>query len=469
MAKSGASQNTSRLVEGNVGRSIRSLMFPMMIGMLSLISYNIVDTYFIGQIGTLELAAISFTFPVSFIVGAIVMAFGIGTSAVCARLFGANEKEQVERVATHAIFLGVLVSAAVIAAGILTIEPVFRLLGADETTMPIIKRYMEIYYLGGVFLVIPMIATSVLRAAGNAKVPAMIMTTCALINIVLDPILIFGFAGIPALNVEGAAIATVLSNAGSMVASLYFVCFKYKIIRFRALWLDQMIDSWKRILHVGLPSLASSLITPITTAFITFQIAQFGQEAVAGFGIASRVEGLSLLAIMALSGAVTPFVGQNFGGQRFDRIQAGITWCYRFSLFYGLFVAATMALLCGFIAGLFTDNQQVIAVATMHMLIVPLSYFALGVSIVVNSAFNAIGQPMPAMWVSLSRTVMVYAPLAFVLAQVWGIPGIFIAAFTANIITGVVGYFWLRHAFNKLQMQIETMRSEAAPTEVKAG
>ncbi len=437
------------LTQGPVGQSIRSLMVPMLVGMVSLLSYNIADTYFVGQLGTMELAAISFTFPVSFIVGAVTLGFGIGTASVCARLFGAKKLDDVERVVVHAMMLGIVTGLTIITIGLTTIDPLFTLLGADDTTLPVIHRYMRIYYWGGIFLVVPMISNSVLRASGNAKTPAKIMTAAAIINIILDPILIFGLFGFPRLDVEGAAIATVLANAGTMVASIGAIMFKERLVTFRHLWLSEIFDSWRRILHVGLPSIASSLIAPITTAFITYQVARFGQEAVAGFGIASRVEGLMLMALMALSAAITPFVGQNFGGQQYDRVRLGVNWCSRFSLGYGLLAAGIMAVFSGHIAGLFTDDPTAIATAKLHMRIVPFSYLALGMAMTANSSFNAIGKPLPAMFVSLTRTILVYAPLAFLLAKLFGIIGIFAAACTANFIAGAVGQTWFRLAFAK--------------------
>lgn len=439
-----------RLTQGPVGASIRSLMLPMLMGMVALISYNIADTYFVGQLGTLELAAISFTFPVAFIVGAVTMAFGIGTSSVCARLFGADKREDVERVTIHAMLLGIIAGLIVVTVGLLTIDPLFTLLGADETTLPIIHRYMRIYYWGGIFLVVPMITNSVLRASGNAKTPAMIMTAAAVMNIILDPILIFGLFGAPRLEVEGAAIATVLANFGTMIASISAIIFKEHILTFRSFWPGLIMDSWRRILHVGLPSMASSLIAPMTTAFITYQVAQFGQTAVAGFGIASRVEGLTLIALIALSTAITPFVGQNFGAQAYDRVREGVRWSFRFSLFYGLAGAGILALTSSLIAGLFTDDPDAIAAANLHLRIVPLSYFALGAIMTVNSSFNAIGNPMPAMFLSLMRTMGLYAPLAFLFAHLFGLVGVFVAACTANLIAGGVGFIWLRRSLTRI-------------------
>jgi len=417
-----------RLTQGPVGESIRSLMLPMLIGMVALISYNLVDTYFVGQLGTIELAAISFTFPVSFIVGAVTMAFGIGTSSVCSRLFGANKLEDVERVAIHTIILGAATGLIVVTIGLLTIDPLFTLLGADDTTLPVIHRYMKIYYWGGIFLVIPMITNSVMRASGNAKTPAMIMTGSAIMNVILDP----------------------LSNAVTLCVSLGVVVFREHLITFRHLWPKLILDSWRRVLHVGLPSMTSSLIAPLTTAFITYQVAQFGQEAVAGFGIASRMEGLSLLAMMALSGAVTPFVGQNFGAQNYDRVDVGVRWCFRFSLIYGLIIAAFLAFTSAYIAELFTEDPKAIATANLHMRIVPLSYFLLGFAMTVNGAFNAIGKPMPAMFISLTRTILLYAPLAFLLTSLFGLVGVFVAACTANLSAGTLGFFWFRKVFKKV-------------------
>jgi len=437
------------LTEGEVGKSIRSLMMPMMIGMLALFSYNIADTYFVGQIGTMELAAISFTFPVSFIVGTVTMGLGIGTASVCSRLYGAKKFEDVERVAVHAMLLGVVAGLVIVTIGLTTIDPLFTLLGADDTTLPVIHRYMRIYYWGGIFLVVPMINNSVLRSSGNAKTPAMIMTAAAIFNIVLDPILIFGLLGAPRLGVEGAAIATVLANAGTLVASILAVTVKEHLISFKHLWIDKVFDSWQRILHVGLPSTASSLIAPITTAFITYQVAQFGQVAVAGFGVASRVEGLAMMPLMALSAAITPFVGQNFGGQQYDRVKQGVRWCYRFSIFYGLIVAGILAITSGMIAGVFTDNPQAIATAQMHMRIVPISYIALGFAMTANSSFNAIGKPLPAMFISLTRTILVYAPLAFLFAKMFGLIGVFAAACLANFIAGGLGRTWFQLLYAK--------------------
>jgi Na+-driven multidrug efflux pump len=190
--------------------------------------------------------------------------------------------------------------------------------------------------------------------------------------------------------------------------------------------------------------MASTVITPITTGFITYQVAQFGQEAVAGYGVASRVEGLILLVFMALSAGVAPFIGQNFGAQKFERVKNGFRWCYRFSLVYGSIAALLMAISCTIIAGWFTDNDIAISTAKLHMRIVPVSYLALGIAMTATSSFNAIGNPVPGMFVSLTRTILLYAPLAFLLANLFGLVGVFAAACIANVSAGGIGFVWFR-------------------------
>jgi Na+-driven multidrug efflux pump len=295
-----------------------------------------------------------------------------------------------------------------------------------------------------------MIANSVLRASGDAKRPAIIMTTAAVLNIAIDPVLIFGLFGFPRMEIAGAALGGVLANAVTLCASAYFVVYREKLVDFSRLAPELIMDSWRQILHVGLPSLTSSLVAPVTTAFITYQIATFGQESVAGFGMASRLEGMSLLAVMSLNGAMTPFVGQNFGAKRLDRVHEAINFAYRFALFYGITVAVIMQLFGGLITDLFGLTGEAKHTALLHMQIVPLSYMALGCAMAVNGSLNALRRPMAAMWVSLSRTVAVYAPLAWVLSQFFGIIGIFIAAASANFISGGIGVLWLRSILKEI-------------------
>ncbi len=433
------------------------MMAPMVIGLIVLITNSLVDAYFVSQLGSAPLAAVSYAFPVSFIVGAIAMGLGTGTSSLASRLFGAGNQEKVRQIATHSMLLGLIAGLCVVIFGLLTLEEVFSLLGADEQTMPFVKDYMEIYYWGGIFLVIPMIGNAVLRAGGDAKTPSVLMASTAVINAVLDPILIFGWFGFPALGIKGAALASVLANVVFLIASLSILIFRENLIQFRKNTVVAILHSWNQILHVGLPAIASNLIAPMSTALVTSLISSFGQSAVAGFGLASRLEAFIIIIFMALGGAIAPFVGQNFGAQKFDRLKQGFVFCVAFSFIYALFCIGFFILSVDTLLGFFTTDPEVIKTAKIQLLYCPWGYGFLGLAVIANGSFNAVGKPMPAMTISIGRTLLVYVPLAYWLASSMGIRGVFIAQVLANLLAGIVGFIWYQNVFKQLRLDHQTI------------
>ena len=440
----------AKLTSGPPSSAIVSMMAPMIIGLLVIIGNGLVDAYFIGQLGYAQLAAVSYAFPVWFILGGIVMGLGVGTSSLASRAIGAGNKTIVREIATHAMILSVLVGVFVITAGLLSIEQIFSLLGANEETMPYVKEYMEIYYWGGIFMAVPMIGNAVLRASGDAKTPSVLMASSAIINAVLDPILIFGWFGLPAMGVRGAALASVLANVVFLIASLIILIFRDDLIQFRNHSLKSIIESWKKILHVGLPAIASNLIAPLSTAFVTALISSYGQAAVAAYGLAGRLEAFIIVIIMALGGAMSPYVGQNFGAKRFDRLSSGFKFATQFTFVYSIFCIVFLYLSAEFFLGFFTSDPEVIRIAKIQLLYCPWGYGFLGLAAICNGSFNAFGKPMPAMVISISRTLVVYVPMAYLFAYLFGIRGVFIAQVLANILAGMVAVIWYRLIFRQL-------------------
>jgi Na+-driven multidrug efflux pump len=165
--------------------------------------------------------------------------------------------------------------------------------------------------------------------------------------------------------------------------------------------------------------------------------------------MAARIEGLMLMALMSLSAAMTPFTGQNFGAKNLERVRDGMNFAYRFCLVYGACVAVFLFVASGMLADVFGLDPEAKAAALLNLHIVPVSYMALGCSMSVNGALNALGRPMAAMFVSLSRTILVYAPLAWILSRAFGLVGIFIAAAVANFVAGGIGIAWFRLAFSE--------------------
>ena len=442
--------NAPKLTVGPVSGSILSMMLPMALGILVMIGNGLVDAYFIGQLGYAQLAAVSYAFPVWFVAAGIVMGLGTGTSSVLSRFIGAGDTKSVKQIATHSMILAVLAGAVVTAIGLLSIESLFGLLGANDETMPFVKSYMTIYYWGSLFLGIPFIGNSILRANGDAKTPSLLVAFSAIVNAVLDPILIFGWFGFPEMGVAGAALASVVSTVAFLLASLWVLIFRDNLLTSIGHSLSSMISSWKQVLHVGLPAIASNLIAPVSSALVTALVSTYGQEAVAAYGLAGRIEALVIVLLMALGGATAPYVGQNYGAKKFNRLVDGFKFSARFALFYSIFCILLLYFISSTILGVFTDNEDVIRLAMIQLMICPWGYGFLGIASICNGSFNAFARPLPAMTISISRTLVIYVPLAYLLAYYFGFQGIHIAQVLANIFAGCVAIVWYRKVFKEV-------------------
>ncbi|MGF1522444.1 MAG: MATE family efflux transporter [Leptolyngbyaceae cyanobacterium] len=438
-----------RLTEGPVGSQLIKLTLPMVWGVFAIIAFNLVDTYFVGQLGTAQLAAMSFTFPVVMTLGSLAMGLGIGASSVIARAIGEGDMRRVQRFTTNSLTLALTAVIVFVAVGLLTIDPLFEALGAGPEVMPFVRDYMQIWYFGMVFLVVPMVGNSAIRAAGNTLTPSIIMTLAAATNIVLDPLLITGALGFPRLELQGAAIATVISRALTLVAALLVLRFKENLLSMHLPDLEETLFCWRDILTVGLPAAASSMITPISIGVITSFLAVHGPAAVAGFGVASRLESFSLIAVMALSASMGPFVGQNWGAHQFGRVRLALRQSFLFCIGSGVAIALILGFSARALAALFNQDPEVIAIAAQYLWIVPISYGTAGIIQVANSAFNAMGKPIPSIVMTIARMFVLYIPLAYIGSRVAGPTGIFVAALVSNLAVGVGAYWWTRRTCDR--------------------
>ncbi|MEM8613910.1 MAG: MATE family efflux transporter [Cyanobacteria bacterium P01_H01_bin.105] len=430
------------LTEGPVGKKLIKLTIPMVWGVFAIIAFNLVDTYFVGQLGTAQLAAMSFTFPVVMTFGSLAMGLGVGASSVIARAIGEGDISRVQRFTTNSLTLALTAVILFVIVGLLTIDPLFKALGAGPDTLPYVRDYMRIWYFGMVFLVVPMVGNSAIRAAGNTLTPSIIMTLSAAVNIVLDPLLITGALGFPRLEIQGAAIATVIARATALVASLLILRFKENLLSTKFPDLEETLWCWKDILTVGLPAAASSMITPISIGVITSFLAIHGSAAVAGFGVASRLESFALITVMALSASIGPFIGQNWGAKEFDRVRLATRQSFLFCIGWGLLMTVCLGLGGRSLAALFNQDPSVIAVATQYLWLVPISYGTAGIIQVSSSAFNAMGKPIPSIVMTVARMFVLYIPLAYIGSRIAGPTGIFVAALLSNVIVGGGAYWW---------------------------
>ena len=431
-----------QLTEGNVGSTLVKLTIPMIWGVFAIIAFNLVDTYFVGQLGTKPLAAMSFTFPVVMTLGSLSMGLGVGASSVISRAIGEGDRQRVKKFTTNSLTLAVTAVVIFVIIGLLTIDPLFTALGATADILPLVRDYMQIWYFGMVFLVVPMVGNSAIRASGNTLTPSLIMIFAAAVNIALDPLLILGIGVFPRMELQGAALATVISRGTTLIAALFVLHFKEKMLYLKLPTIKDTLWCWKDILYVGLPAAASSMINPISIGVITSLLATFGAEAVAAFGVASRIESFALIAVLALSASIAPFVGQNWGAKKYARVGKALQLSFLFCLFWGLMAAAVLAVTAPTLVAFFNQNPDIVAIASRYLWIVPISYAAAGIIYVASSAFNALGKPIPSVVMTVARMFVLYIPLAYFGGQLYGVNGIFAAACISNLIVGIGAYVW---------------------------
>ncbi|MEM7430606.1 MAG: MATE family efflux transporter [Pseudomonadota bacterium] len=432
-----------KLTEGPVGRHLVDMTIPVLFGITTMMGQALIDTWFLGRVGVSALAAFGFCYPILMIVTSVAIGMGAGTSSVVARAIGSDDTARARRLATDSLLLSFLITALISFVGILTIDPLFRLLGAPEELLDPIRGFMTILYSGVPFVVVGLVGMASMRATGDTRLPSRLMIIGSILNVVLDPIFIFGLGPIPALGLNGAAVAGLIARGVVFVGALYLLRGRLNLISFNRPDPAQLRSSWRDILHVGIPAAGTNAIVPIATAIITRLVADYGPDAVAGFGVASRIESMVLVMFYALSAIIGPFVGQNLAAGRYDRMLESQRLCMWFCIAAGLVVAAVLAVCSSFLPQLFNDSESVTRVTTLFLITAPIGYAGYGVVMVVNASFNGMGKPMPGVVVSLLRTILLYVPLAL-LAEYWfGIQGIFAAYATANIVVGFVAYHWI--------------------------
>ena len=441
----------ARLTEGPVGRSLVLLALPMLGGTFAMTAFNLADTYFVSRLGTKPLAAMGFTFPVVMLIGCIVRGLGMGTTSVVSQVIGSGDRDTARRVTTHNLLLAFLLVVLFSAVGLATIGPLFRMLGASDEVLPLIREYMVVWYAGIAFMVIPMMANDIIRATGDTVWPSLIMVLGSAINVVLDPILIFGLLGCPRLGLRGAALATVIARGTTLVASLLVLHRRHHMIEFALSPLPAMWASWGRVLHIGIPSSATNLLLPISTGIIIRVVAGFGEEAVAACGAGGRMEMFAFMIPMALGVSLVPFIGQNWGAGRLDRVNQCRTYSNRFALYWGVCCAAVFMAVSNPMARLFSKDPRVVDILALYLGIVPLGYGMREIHRYVGFAFNAIGRPLSSAGINAMRVVGLLVPCTLLGARWLGLPGVLWGRVIADVAGACFALLWARWLFRNIE------------------
>lgn len=430
----------TNLVSEDIPSTLKRMTIPMILGMLMMMSFGLIDTFFVSLLGTDPLAAISFTFPVTFTVISLNIGLGIGTSAIIGKLQGSGGLTESRVYATGSLMLSALLVGSLALIGFLTIEPIFSLLNASPLLLPYITDYMGLWYLSSVFLSLPMVGNSVLRACGDTRTPSIVMATVGGINALLDPLFIFGFGPFPAMGIQGAALATLLAWLVGATWILYLLAIKRNLILPRLLSFQELKESSREILRIGLPAAGANMLTPIAGGVMTAIVASYGAEAVAAWGVGNRMESIASIVVLALSMTLPPFISQNMGANKLERVQKAYILSLKFVLFWQFFVFLAMWLLSGWIAMVFASESEVRQLIQLFLMIVPLGYGMQGIVILTNSSLNAMHRPMSALALSIVRLFVFFVPISIAGSYLFGLKGLYWGTVLANIAMAIVSF-----------------------------
>ncbi|MBT3426410.1 MAG: MATE family efflux transporter [Gammaproteobacteria bacterium] len=426
--------------EGAVHSHLIKLTGYMLLGFISIMTASLMETVYIGQVGTKQLAAISFTFPLVMIMQAVAMGLSVGASSVVARIMGVGDTAKAKLLNTHCIVLVLSLTALLGVLVYFNLERFFTLLGAEGEVLDLTLGYMRVWLLGMPFFTITLVGMTLMRAMGDAVTPGYLMTIGSSLHIVIAPFFIFGLMGVPEMGLKGAAVSFIIARTVSFLSYAYVMIIRDNLLTFE---MRGFFSSCRDISHVGLPAVASNLIAPVSMSVITRLLAEHGAVVVAGFGIASRIESMIQMIIFALSISLAPFVGQNWGAGYFERVKLALRLANWFAMAWGVFAYIVLVLSARTLVSLINNDPEVIEAAVYYLLIVPLGMGFMGVMANANSGFNALGKPLPPLLISILQMIVIYIPLALIGDYLLGYVGIFIASAITVSVLGAFSWQWI--------------------------
>lgn len=429
----------------SLSRQLYTMTWPMLFGVLSLMTFQLADSAFIGQLGRDPLAALGFTLPMHQLIIGLQVGLGIATTAIISRTLGTGDELRAYRLGGLVITVGSMLVFLLCASLWLLQNPIMTALGADDTLLPLIRSYWMPWLLSAWFGACIYFGYSICRSHGDTKLPGYMMVATSLTNIALDPLYIFVFDwGLP-----GAAWATVTSFAIGCLF-IYPKLLKRGWVRFdlRELALGRAL---KQLNSIMAPAMVSQLMPPASSMLATTMVAGFGSAAVAAWGLGTRLEFFSIVVVLALTMSLPPMIGRMLGAGDIEQIRKLVRLAVRFVVIWQLAIGLLWLTASGLVAELFTSDHEVQEILGGYLLRVPLSYSGLGVCMLMVSVCNALGLAMRALLVATLRLFLCFLPLLWLGSQLGGLYGLMSGALAGNLFAGAMAYSFYRTGMKQLR------------------
>lgn len=416
----------------------------MLFGVLSLMTFQLADSAFIGQLGRNPLAALGFTIPMQQLVSGMYVGLGIATTAVISRTLGQNDTDRARQLGGLVVLIGAALALTLCLLVWFGQQPLLTLLGADPALWPTIRSYWAPWLIAAWTGAMVYFGYSLCRSHGDTKLPGAVMVTTSLLNIGLDWLYIFYFG----LGLPGAAWATTTAfSAGALV--IYPLLVKRGWLGFDLTDL-QLVRAVRQLGSIMAPAMVSQLMPPLAAVLATALVASFGSAAVAAWGLGSRLEFFSIVVVLALTMSMPPMIGRMLGQGEIESIRRLVRLAVRFLLAWQLIIGVIWLLAAGRVTELFTTDAQVQNILASYLWRLPLSYGGLGACMLMVSVCNALGLPLRALLISTLRLFLCYLPMLWLGSQFNGVPGLLTGALAGNLLAGIIAWQLYRAGMARL-------------------
>ncbi|GGO73549.1 MATE family efflux transporter [Bowmanella pacifica] len=439
--------------KGSIGIAAFLLAVPMVLEMAMESIFAIVDIFFVASLGFEAVAAVGLTEAVLTLLYAVAIGLSMGITALVARRIGEGNPHKANQVAGQALWVGMLVSMLVAFIGLVYSQDILRLMGADEKVLAVGADYTLVMLCGSITILYLFLINAIFRGAGDASVAMRSLWLANGLNIVLDPLLIYGIGPFPEMGVTGAAVATTIGRGVGVLYQLYHLRGHASRIKVGLAELKPQLDVMLGLVKVSVGGILQFLIATASWIALVRIVSTYGSAAVAGYTIAIRVVIFTILPAWGLSNAVATLVGQNLGAGKPDRAEQSVWRIARYNLYFMLSVAVIFILFAEFIIGLFTSDPAVISDGVNCLRFVAYGYGFYGIGMIVVQAFNGAGDTMTPTRINFLCYWMLQIPLAYGLAKYAGLGtnGVFMAITIAESLLAVVGIWYFRRGQWKTQ------------------
>lgn len=437
---------------------VLSMSLPMVISMTVASLYNIVDSYYVAKISEDAMTALSLVFPVQNLINAITIGFSIGANAVISYHLGAQDNQKANAAATQSIVYNA-VHGIILTIVCIAIMPFFlSLFTTDQLVIEMGVRYSRIAFVFAVFIAAAMSMEKIFQAIGKMLLTMICMMSGCIANIILDPILIFGWGPFPEMGIEGAALATGIGQTLSLI--IYVICYFAGHFPVHFCFTAETFDLrlTRKMYSIGIPASLNLALSSLLISCLNIILSAYSQVYILVLGVYYKLQTFLYLPANGIVQGMRPIVGYNFGAKEYERVHK----IYRVALALSVCIMAVGTVLCWLIPsqliGLFSTNADTIAVGNTALRIISIGFVVSSVSVISSGALEGLGMGSPSLVISLLRYTVLIVPVAFVLSQLWGPTGVWHAFWITELVTAIIAYYLYR---KKVSLQNTAMEAEA--------